>query len=165
VLTRISGIETLDAIVSPTYPREGGVLVRQAAVLGLNVPLFGGDNWGSPEFVTSAGQAANGVFYTAPVEIASPAYAAFAEDFESRYGTQPDVFAAYGYDAAMAVFRAIGLSGTADPEAIRDALHEVSFEGASGHIRFKPNGDVDAQAFARRTIRDGEPRDFVPSND
>jgi len=164
ILTRISGLENVEAIVSATYPREGGVLVRQAAELGLAVPMYGGDNWGSPEFRTAAGDAANGVFYTAPVELASPAHAAFASAYRARFGADPDVFAAYAYDAANAVFRALEAAGSTDPERVRGALLAVSFEGASGRIRFKPNGDIDAQAFARRTIRNGAPVDVGQTN-
>jgi branched-chain amino acid transport system substrate-binding protein len=51
IVTKLKGLTGLDAVVSPTYPKEGAAFVRQAKELGLSVPLFGGDNWGSPEFL------------------------------------------------------------------------------------------------------------------
>ena len=42
---------------------------------------------------------------------------------------------------------------------IRNELLNVSFYGASGQIQFKSNGDIDSQAFAQRTMVDGQPMD------
>ena len=156
IIVKLKGMENLDAVVSPTYPKEGGVFVRQAKELGLNVPLFGGDNWGSPEFRNIAGDAAEGVFYTAPSENTSPTFSEFAQRYKAKYGEEPDVFGAYSYDAAMAIFRAIEAAGTADTVKVREALLKISFEGVSGKIAFRPNGDLQSEAFAKKTIKNGQ---------
>ena len=144
------------ASLSPTYPKEGGIFVRQAKELSLSVPLYGGDNWGSPEFRNVAGDAAEGVFYTAPSESTSPAFSSFAERYKATYGEEPDVFGAYSYDAAMAIFKAIEAAGTTNSEKVREALLKVSFEGVSGEIAFRPNGDLRSEAFAKKTIKNGQ---------
>lgn len=156
IVTKLKGLTGLDAVVSPTYPKEGAAFVRQAKELGLSVPLFGGDNWGSPEFLTIAGQAAEGVFYTAPSESKSPEYAAFAKRYKEKYGEDPDVFGGYSYDAASAVFKAIKAAGSTDAQKIRDAMRSISFVGVSGDIAFRPNGDLKSEAFARKTIKNGQ---------
>ena len=157
VIAKLKNLDNLDAVVSPTYPKEGGVLVRQAKELGLSTTLFGGDNWGAPEFRTVAGNAAEGVRYTAPADSESPEYAAFAERYKAEYGEDPDVFGAYAYDAATAVFRAIEACGSTEPDEILEALHKVSFVGVSGEIAFRANGDLASQSVARMTIKDGKP--------
>ncbi len=157
VVAKLKGVANLDAVVSPTYPKEGGTLVRQAKELGLAVPLFGGDNWGSPEFRTVAGDAAEGVRYTAPADSKSPAYAGFVGRYKAKFGEEPDIFAAYAYDAAMAVFKAIGACGSTEGEKVRDALRKVSFVGVSGDIAFRTNGDMATQSVARMTIKEGKP--------
>lgn len=156
IIAKLKGMENLDAIVSPTYPKEGGIFVRQIKELGLSVPLYGGDNWGSPEFINVAGEAAEGVFYTAPSESTSPAFIEFAKRYETKYGEAPDVFGAYSYDAAMAIFRAIEKVGSEVPSKIREALLSVSFEGVSGQIAFRPNGDLQSEAYAKKTIMNGQ---------
>ena len=157
VLTKVKGVAGVDALVSPTYPKEGGILVKQAKELGLGVPLFGGDNWGSPEFRTIAGEAAEGVFYTAPAESKSPDYPGFAQRYKAKYGEDPDVFGGYSYDAASTVFKAIEAAGTAtDTEKIRQAMASVSFMGVSGPIAFKSNGDLKSEAYDKKTIRSGQ---------
>lgn len=156
IIVKLKGMKNLDAVVSPTYPKEGGVFVRQARELGLNVPLFGGDNWGSPEFRNIAGDAAEGVFYTAPSESTSPIFNDFAQRYKAKYGEDPDIFGAYSYDAAMAIFKAIEAAGTTDAIKVREALLKVSFEGVSGEIAFRPNGDLRSEAFAKKTIKNGQ---------
>jgi len=157
IIAKLKGIADLDAVVSPTYPKEGGVFVRQAREIGLTTPLFGGDNWGSPEFRNIAGNAADGVLYTAPSESTGPVYDEFAKQYEEKFGEPPDVFSAYAYDAANAIFKAAEAADSTDATKIRDALNHVSFTGASGEIAFRDNGDLKSEAFARMTIRNGQP--------
>jgi len=160
IITKLKGMAGLDAVVSPTYPKEGGVFVRQAKELGLNVPLYGGDNWGSPEFRTLAGDAAGGVFYTAPSENSSPVLSDFTQRYKTKYGEEPDVFGSYSYDAASAIFRALEAARVADPTKIREALLKVSFQGVSGEVSFRPNGDLKSEAFAKKTIKNGQAVDI-----
>lgn len=158
IIAKLNALQDLDAVVSPTYPKEGATFVRQARELGLQKLLFGGDNWGSPEFRNIAGEAANGVYYTGPAEITTPQHEQFAKDYKDKYGDEPDVFGAYAYDAANAVFKAIEACNCTDGPGIREALLKITFAGVSGDIAFKPNGDVKTQAFARFTIENGQPR-------
>jgi len=156
VITKLKNIHDIDAIVSPTYPKEGGMFVKQLKELGFNKPLFGGDNWGSPEFLKIAGQAAEGVFYTAPSESKSPIYSEFAQKYKSKYGEEPDIFSAYAYDAANAILKSIDESKSIEAEKIREALLKVSFTGVSGDIAFLPNGDLASESFSRNTIQNGQ---------
>ena len=162
IIAKLKALDALDAIVSPTYPKEGGTFVRQTKELGLAKPLFGGDNWGSPEFRSVAGDAAEGVYYTAPSEITTPQYGQFAKQYEAKYGEQPDVLGAYSYDAANAIFKAIETCKATEGEKIREALLRISFPGVSGQIAFKPNGDVRSEAFARFTIHNNEVKPAEP---
>ena len=50
---------------------------------------------------------------------------------------------ALGYDAYMVAIEAIKAAGSADGEAIREALKTVSYEGVTGVIVFDENGDAD----------------------
>lgn len=156
IIVKLKELDALDAVISPTYPKEGGIFVRQIKELALEVPLFGGDNWGSPEFRNIAGDAAEGVCYTAPSESTSPAFNAFAQRYEAKFGEAPDILGAYAYDAAMAIFKAIEAAGATDPEKVREALLKLSFQGVSGDIAFRPNGDLQSEAYAKKTIANGQ---------
>jgi len=156
IVTKIKSNKNVDVVVSPTYPKEGGIFVRQMKETGVNMLLYGGDNWGSPEFLTTAGDAAEGVFYTAPSEGASSTYEQFAQDYRKKYSEEPDVFSAYAYDAATAIFQAIKKCQSIESKRIREAMLSISFEGASGKIAFKSNGDLKSEAFAKKTIKNGK---------
>ncbi len=156
LIAKIKKLSNVDAIVSPTYPKEGGVFVRQLKEAGFKKQLFGGDNWGSPEFRNIAGSAAEAVFYTAPAESKSPSFVAFAQSYKAKYGEEPDVFGAYSYDATQAVFKAIDVAENLEPEKIREALLTVTFTGVSGEIAFLPNGDLAAKAVSKNTILKGQ---------
>jgi len=156
IITKIKGMNNIDAVVSPTYPKEGGIFIRQAKELKLNKPLFGGDNWGSPEFLNIAGESAEGVFYTAPSENTNPEFVEFSDEYRAKYGENPDVFGAYSYDAAMAIFMSIKKAQSIEAFKIREVLLDISFTGVSGDIGFSPNGDLKSEAFAKKTIKDGK---------
>jgi branched-chain amino acid transport system substrate-binding protein len=89
IITKLKALTSLDAVISPTYPKEGGVFVRQAKELRLKCALFGGDNWGSPEFREIVGKAAEGVLYTSPAQGSSSSFRDFAQKYKAKYGEEP----------------------------------------------------------------------------
>jgi branched-chain amino acid transport system substrate-binding protein len=155
VILKLKGLK-FDAIISPTYPKEGGVFLKQLKENGLKTKIFGGDNWGAPEFLKIAQNAAEGVFFTFPSESKSPFYDSFSKAYKNKFYEDPDIIAAYGYDAATAIFEAIKKCDKPDPECIRKALLTVSFAGVSGNIAFKSNGDVISEGYGRRTVENGK---------
>jgi len=146
----------VDVVISPTYPVEGGSLLRQAKEMGLKAKFYGGDNWDAPEFLTIAGDAAEGVFFVDPSETKGSKYSEFAEKYKKKYGEEPDINAAFGYDALISLAEAMKLAETLNGDSIRKALYKVSFDGASGKIEFDENGDLKAPAFDRNMIRSGK---------
>jgi branched-chain amino acid transport system substrate-binding protein len=64
----------------------------------------------------------------------------FVTAFESRYGYEPEAFAASGYDAATMVLLALERAPDFSREAVHKALQEVTeegFESASGPLTFE----------------------------
>lgn len=157
IILKLKKLTNLDAIVSPTYPKEGGALVKQLKELGAEKILFGGDNWGSPEFISIAGNAAEGAFYTAPAKSTSPLFEDFAKRYEAKFGEKPDVFGAYSFDAATAAFKSIEKAQNVESVKIQEALREISFMGVSGEIRFTSTGDLATEGFDKMTIKNGKP--------
>lgn len=155
IISKIKKLD-IDAIVSPTYPKEGGLFVKQLKELGVNVKLFGGDNWGAPEFLEIAKDAANGVFFTAPSESKSPKYDDFEKKYQEKFNEKPDIFSAYAYDAATAIFKAVENVDNIDAELIKQELHKISFTGVSGEVSFKENGDIQNEGYGKKTIENQE---------
>jgi branched-chain amino acid transport system substrate-binding protein len=144
-----------DAIISPTYPREGGLFVKQLKENGMKTKLFGGDNWGAPEFLQIAGNAADGACFTFPSDSKSILWDGFAVRYKKRYGVEPDIISAYAYDAASAVIIAMKNAESVTGVDLRKQLTLVNVKGVSGLISFKENGDINLQGFGKKTIING----------
>ena len=145
-----------DAIISPTYPKEGGLLVKQLKESGIKTNLYGGDNWGAPEFLSIAGNTAEGVFFTFPSDSKSQLWDSFFEKYKNTYNEEPDIIAAYAYDAASAIVKAIVKSEKLSSEEIRTQLLLLNFEGVTGKISFKVNGDIDTEGYGKKKIENGK---------
>ncbi|HEV8605404.1 MAG TPA: ABC transporter substrate-binding protein [Tepidisphaeraceae bacterium] len=146
-LTKIKGASP-DAVFVPGYYGEAILIVRQAREIGLNVPLFGGDGWDSPETL-KLGSIGNGCYYTDHFhrEDPRPEVKKFIDDFHAKYNEDPDAMAVLGYDAGNVMLDAIKRAGKADSSAIRDALAATKdFPGVTGKIT------IDEKRNARKPI-------------
>lgn len=129
-------------LYSPTYPVDGGLLVRQVREMGVSLELVGGDNWGSPEFQTTAGSAVDGCYVIKAIDPSGENYSRFKAAFEKRFGKTPDNFATWSYDATKVLVEAIDSTGGKGGADLALALRKVNIEGASGKIAFDEHGDV-----------------------
>ncbi|MFA5664447.1 ABC transporter substrate-binding protein [Castellaniella sp.] len=150
-LTKIKGTEP-DAIVIAALA-EGGPIMVQARQLGIDLPFIGGNGMNSDRiFTTAPGAASNDLWVGSPwsLDHKTPENTKFIEAFNARYKANPDQFAAQAYDAANILAQAIGqieLSGdiAADRTALRDALPEITWTGATGPFKFKRHLDRQGQ--------------------
>lgn len=97
----------------------------------------------SPTFLEAAGEVANGCvlatsfFYGS----ANEAVQTFVDKYVELYGSNPSNFCGQSYDAAFSFFYAVEKAGSADRTAIRDALHEIEFEGLTGAMKYNESGE------------------------
>ncbi|UVF79942.1 ABC transporter substrate-binding protein [Gordonia mangrovi] len=94
--------------------------------------------------VEAAGAAADGLVYPVDYSPAMDSETAqqFASAFEAKYGEQPDLYDAEGYDAMWWLARGIQASGSSSREGIQQGLTQVAedgFTGAMGDITFEGN--------------------------
>jgi branched-chain amino acid transport system substrate-binding protein len=107
-------------------------------------PFIGGNGFNSPKLFEIAKDAADNTVMGSPwsAENAAPANKAFMSAYKAKYNTAPDQFAAQAYDAVYIVAEAlkgIKLSGKldVDRQALRAALPDVKFTGATGKFSFR----------------------------
>lgn len=132
-LTRIreSGAQ---ALFVPGNYEETGIILRQAAELGLRALIMGGDGSYSPELIEYAGQAAEGFVCTImAVDRQSQMYREFAVRFRRKYGQDPDVYDTYAYEAGL-ILRETLENGRSDPRAY---LASHTFQTFSGPLAFQ----------------------------
>lgn len=139
VLTKFkqAGVEV---VYVPGYYQQVGLIINQGREAGLEVPFLGADGWDSPKLVEIAGkEALNNTFFTNHYSYSDPAekVQTFVAAYKAEYGDVPTSFAALGYDAAKLIVDAIERAGSAEPEAIKDALAATKdFDAVTGKLTF-----------------------------
>jgi ABC-type branched-subunit amino acid transport system substrate-binding protein len=140
-----------DAIVNWGLYPQGARIVKMMKEVGLDIPFFGADGLVAQQFITDAGEAAEGVVVTYPYDYyrESPLTQDFNRRFEAKHGYPPDSFAAHGYDAMMIVWRGVKIGGLSRAR-IRDAMATTrDFHGVTGMISFDHrNNDMRGVDFA-----------------
>lgn len=126
-----------EGIFIPGYYTEIGLIARQAAELGMKVPLMGGDGWDSPKLFEIGQETINGNYFSNHYsnESSDPLAVAFMTNFKKRFNKSPDGLSAAGYDAAKVLFAAMEKAPDLSGSAIRDAIAATKdFPGVTGTI-------------------------------
>jgi len=160
VLTSVAAANP-DVLYFPVFIAEGGYIAAQAKeVAGLeDTLLIGSDGMFSPDFITAAGPAAEGMYLSSPNFSAfQDAYASFLDKHRTKYGEDPlSAFHAHAYDAANIVFDAIEAVAIQNDDgsihipkqALRDAIFATSdHQGLTGVLSCSPTGDCGAPLIA-----------------
>ena len=146
-LTKIKATNP-DAIVLSALLAEGAPIMVQARQLGINVPFIGGNGMNSVKVFDLAKGASDDLWIGSPwsIENRAPANNSFIVDYTKAYKSAPDQFAAQAFDAmhiAVAAIKSIKLTGdlAKDRSALRDALPNVKWNGATGPFTFRRAND------------------------
>jgi ABC-type branched-subunit amino acid transport system substrate-binding protein len=167
-----------EAIVHWGNAPEGALILNQMREMGMTQPFFGCDRHVSDEFVELAGDNAEGVVAGYPWNPSrkSPGLTAFRESFRKRFGTEPDTYAAHGYDGMNMLIWAVQVAGL-NRAKIRDviAYRQKPWPGVTGDIVLSAAlDDVGNVTLARfeggqwvfRTREDlGIPKGYIPARD
>ena len=140
---------------------NAGKLVKDLrSVLGNDVRLMGPDGIYEKAFLDDAGDAAEGMYVTfggvAPTKLSGKG-AEWYRAYRQKFNSEPEAYAAYGYESAKVVLDAIQRAGRKDRGAIRDALFATrDYEGVLGRWSFDQNGDTTLTEMTGRQVRNGE---------
>jgi branched-chain amino acid transport system substrate-binding protein len=143
--TQVAVIKQSDpeAVVFWGNPAETGPAATQLRAAGVKAAFFGFDRLVDPEFIKLAGPAAEGVtatYFFDPEKTDAP-WVAFRERFQKRYGSKPDIYAGYGYDAAQLFIDAINKAGP-NRYRVHDQLTSLDeYRGVTGYMHFDGRWD------------------------
>ncbi len=140
-----------DVVLAVTYGDDGIIVFRQALEMGLDdIAWLGCDgNYGSGLFA----EASSAEFMEKAIVAGTrtvglgTVYEQFVSEYTEKFGAAPETYCDTTYDAVWAAAKAIEAAGVYDGEAIRAALVELEFDGASGPLAFNEIGDRTAGAF------------------
>ncbi|MSQ90004.1 MAG: branched-chain amino acid ABC transporter substrate-binding protein [Phycisphaerales bacterium] len=92
-----------------------------------------------------------------PAEKLTGRGATFREAYHKRYGSDPEAYAAYGYEAARVLLDAIARAKTKDRAGVLAAVAEtVDFDGVLGKWSFDANGDTSSKVMSGQTVKNGK---------
>ena len=143
-LTRIKDSNP-DAIFVSALPPDKPEILIQARQLGIpdSVPFI--INTLTAADVQAAGGAAEGtIAFTSWVNtVDTPDNQVFIQNYRTKYGIEPDVWAAQSYASVYILAEAIANAQSADPNAIRNALANITdFDTILGKFSFNAVGDA-----------------------
>lgn len=114
-------------------------------------PIIGGDGFDAEGVWETHPEISNVLFTTHAylgADNRDPRVVDFREAYRQTYGTEPNAFAALGYDAVQLVALAIRRAGTDDPDSVRSALLRIErCEGITGTISYR-----DGSAIPSKTV-------------
>jgi ABC-type branched-subunit amino acid transport system substrate-binding protein len=140
-----------DVVLAVTYAEDGIIIFKQALEMGLDkIAWLGCDgNYGSGLFAEakSAEFMEKAIVAGTRTVGSGTIYDQFVSKYTQNFGEPPETYCDTTYDAVYAVAKAIEAAGVYQGKAIREALVDLEFDGATGHISFNELGDRTSGAF------------------
>jgi branched-chain amino acid transport system substrate-binding protein len=152
---RASGAEL---VFVPGYPGEVPLILKQAAVMGVDAVFCGADGWDHEDIIQKSGDKIVGAFFTGAFSPADtrPHVREFVTAIKQRTGREPGSFEALGYDSVTLLAEAMKARGT-DREAVREGLlglREVA--AVTGPISITADGNAEKAAVVMGLDKQGE---------
>ena len=156
ILTKLRR-EKPDAIFLAMLEEEAATFMKQRKQLGLtDIPVVDSGVGLTERSLGLAGDSFDGMYSSRLYnpENPSPAVQDFIKTFTAKYGKGPDVWSAYGFDAANLLMLAAKRAG---PDVTRETereqlIHTGHFQGANGELAINP-ASRDVERFGLTTVR------------
>jgi branched-chain amino acid transport system substrate-binding protein len=167
-LTKIRGVPGIQALLVFGLGQGPAVVTKNAAQLGMKLPLYQSHGVASNEFLKLAGPAAEGVRMPSPALLVANSLAAndpqrplvtsYAATYWKQYKDEPSTFGGYALDALTLGLHAIRTSGGTNKEAVRNALEKTrGFMGTTGQFNMSATDHMglDLSAFRMVEVKNG----------
>ncbi|NDV23857.1 branched-chain amino acid ABC transporter substrate-binding protein [Desulfovibrio sp. JC022] len=155
ILTKVKNTNPDVFYMSMQNSATGALMLIQAKRMGIKAARLAQDAVYHPQLIEIAKDAADGVYLTfGYIDDNAPAYKEFYAKYQPKFGS-PGAYSGYAYDSAMAYMKAVKAAGSTDPEKVKAELMKLDYDGATKHIKFKPNGDSGSNYIIRK-VEDGK---------
>lgn len=146
-----------DAIYFGGVIADAGILRKQMAEVGLDVPMIGISGFYDPEYIALAGDAAEGTMVSYPAAQSNDKLAKMDADYAARAFAEPQSpYTKYAFDSANILLTAIAQTGIEDKAALAQAIRGISYDGALGLTTFDANGQTQIPvAIEIKEVKDG----------
>jgi branched-chain amino acid transport system substrate-binding protein len=165
--TKITNLNPDAVFYGAVSSSHAGLIWKALRAAGYKGELSGPDGMLSENFLKEAGPDAEGTFLTfagLPVEKLielSPEGKAWYEAYKKKFNQEPGAYGAYGYEAALAVLKAIDncvAKNTVTRACVRDEVFATKdFKGILGTVwSFDPNGDTTVVTMSKNVVENGD---------
>ncbi len=149
-----------DGVFIAAIPSEAGLTVRQIREAGMDLAILSGDGFDTPLVASVPGpEHANGVYFSTHTYLADdrPEVQAFIDAYTEKFGHPPEnSFAPLGYDAIGLIANAIEQAGSAEPDAIREALAATrDYKAVTGTISYTRESMVPPKPVSIIAVQNG----------
>lgn len=140
---------------------NAGQLIKDMRNVGMTeVKFMGPDGINEQALIDAAGKDAEGVYATfggiPPKELTGKGKEWY-DAYKAKFNSEPEPYAAYGYEAAQVVLAGIGEVCQLDRDAVRAAVMDTkNFPGLLGEWSFDENGDTTSTKMSGSEVKDGK---------
>ncbi len=140
-----------EALFIPDYAERIGLIAPQLAYYGVqDVALLGINGWNDPELLRLGGKYVEGAVFTDGFYRYSPYpfVQAFVNSYFERFGAEPTILEAQGYDAAGILLAQLSRGEELTRDDLRIALGRLqNYPGVAGATSFDAQGDAQKVLF------------------
>ncbi|MBF0389412.1 MAG: branched-chain amino acid ABC transporter substrate-binding protein [Desulfamplus sp.] len=145
-----------DLVIWGGYHPEASKIITLIRKKKMKTIFMGGDGIKDDTFIKVAGDFADGVYATGPMDISqNPLSIQAKKEHQDAYGSDPGAFYDNAYSATLAILNAIQKAGSTDYAAIIKALQTEDVETPLGKIKFNEKGDATGIGFSVYKIEKG----------
>ena len=168
VLTKLKA-RGVEAVVNWSIVPAQSIVPKNMKQLGMDVPLFQSHGFGNIKYVEAAGEAAEGIIFPCGRLLVAEKLPAsnpqketlvtYKTNYEAKYGEDVSTFGGHAYDALMIAVEAVKNAGSAEKDAVRDAIEQIQgFPGTGGVFNFSPedHNGLDMNSIVMLTVKNGE---------
>jgi branched-chain amino acid transport system substrate-binding protein len=145
-----------EAIIFGGYHPEASKLVGQMRKKGMDTVFISDDGVKDDTFIKVAGEYAEGVYATGPMDTSTNAMTIAANKaHQDKYGEDPGAFFLNAYAATTALLNAIQKAGSTDYDKVSNALQSEYVDTTLGKISFDKKGDAIGVGFSVFQVQNG----------
>lgn len=145
-----------EAVIFGGYHPEASKIVSQMRKKAMETIFISDDGVKDETFIKVAGEFAEGVYATGPMDTSkNPIAIEAVEAHKAKYGEDPGAFFLNAYAASLSLVNAVEKSCSTEYEDIVNALRSEWVATPLGIIKFDERGDAIGVGFAMYQVRDG----------
>lgn len=148
--------EGINVLYVGGYHTEAGLIMRQMRDQGMDTILISGDALVTDEYWAITGEAGEGTLMTFSPDPRKNEIAKPVVDKLLAAGKTAEGYALYTYAAIQAWAQATEAAGTADYDAVVQALNDGTFQTVLGELEFNETGDVTLPGYVFYEWHDGK---------